>query len=254
MKKLNNLIGRALQILSLGLIFGGAFLIYGQTNNLTLIFDGRTEAQTLRATRAEEQMVEREVRRKESTIKQKSALDCDEDTFSVGSAADGAFTKPKAAQRAVLYELCRSGRSFGIGGIVVIENGKIVLHYTYGENGLDSGIAALPDINQNGLSEIVLIGGGSGQGYSAGTVEIIEMTPRGVQFFGSAETYGDDYGTVKPKTSATAYKVSVQKGRTPIYFRETYAQKSFEGKWTLSKKSHKFSLTKDYTPKYNKIL
>lgn len=239
--------------MSLGLIFGGAFLIQAQTDKPTLIYDGRTEARTSRATRPEEQLIEREVRKKESVIKQKSSLDCDDDTFSVSGAADGSFTKPKSAQRAVLYELCRSGRSFGIGGIVIIENGKIIAHYTYGDNGLDSNLAALPDINENGLSEIVLIGGGNGQGYTAGTVEIIEMTPRGVQFFGTAETYSDDYGTGKPKTSGTAYKVSVQKGKTPTYFRETYAQKSAQGKWTLAKKSHKFSLTKDYNPKYNKI-
>jgi hypothetical protein len=255
MKKLNDRNRCVFQILSFCLFFGGnAFLVAGQTNKPALIYDGRTEARGLRATAAEERLVEREVRKKETAIKEKSNQDCVDDTFSVGAVARGSFTKPKAAQSVVLYELCRSGRSFGIGGIVIVENGKIVAHYTYGENGLDYDLVSLPDINQNGLSEIVLIGGGGGQGYSANAVEIIEMTAGGVKSFGIADTYKDDFGTGKPNSSATGYKVTVQPGKNPIYFRETYRRKTQSGKWSLIKKAQRFPLRKDYVPKYNKIL
>lgn len=254
-KKLNNRIGELFQILFLGLIFGAGMLpVCGQANRSAAIFDGRSEPKTTsEITKQEERFIEKEVRNKESVIKGKSKLDCDEDTFSINSAVSGSFTRSKSSQKAFLYELCRSGRSFGIGGIIVVENGSVAAHYTYGHNGLSSEIASAPDINQNGLSEILLIGGGTGQGYTEGVVEIIEIASNGVKSFGIADTYSDNYGTDNPKTLATAYKVSAQPGKTPVYFRDTYNQKGSEEKWTPVKKSQKFSLRKDYAPKYNKI-
>jgi hypothetical protein len=164
---------------------------------------------------------------------------------------DGSFTRAKRAQRAFLYELCRSGRSFGIGGIIIVEGGKTVAHYTYGENGLSSDIDVLPDINQNGLNELILIGWGTGQGYVSGAIEIVELAASGVKSFGIADTYSDDFGANENGT-ATAYAISAQKGKTPIYFRETYAQKDADADWVLTKKSRKFSLRKDAS-KFNKI-
>ena len=158
MKKLNNRIVGLL----LCLIFGGAISAFGQATKPILIFDGRPKDEVLTAlTKAEKEIVEKEVRKNESVIKEKSNLECDEDTFAVVGAASGSFTKAKSSQTAYLYELCRGARSFGIGGIVIVENGRVVSHNTYGDNGLDIGIASLPDINQNGLSEIVLVGAGT---------------------------------------------------------------------------------------------
>lgn len=253
MKKLNNFTGSLLFCL----IFGGsAVSVCGQTNKLTLIYDGRDAIKEAvsSATEAEKKLIEKEVLKKEAVIKGKTELECDENEFDVLGAASGSFTKATASQKVFLYELCRSARTFGIGGIVVVEDGKIVAHYTYGENGLYADIAFVSDINQNGLSEILLIAVGMGQGYTLGAVEIIEITSGGIESFGIADVYSDDYGNVSAKTSATAYKVSAQTGKTPVYFRETYSQKNEEAKWTLVKKSQKFSLRKDYTPKYNKIL
>lgn len=250
MKKLNDRIGGLL----LFLIFGAAVSSFGQAEKPVLIYDGRPAKEISTApTQAETDIVEKEVRKNESVIKTKSSQDCgDEDTFSVIGAASGSFTKQKSSQTAYLYELCRSARTFGIGGIVIVENGKVVSHNTYGDNGLGYDIASLPDINQNGLSEIVLISGGMGQGFTFGGIEIIEIGANGVMSFGFAETYSDDYGVGNAKSLGTAYRITAQTGKTPVYFRETYSQKSSEGKWTLTKKTQKFTLRKD-GGKYNKI-
>jgi hypothetical protein len=251
MKKINSLP----RCLLLCLITGGAFQVFGQANQLTVIFDGRpNEEIATNVTETDKQFIEKEVRKQESVIKAKSNLECndDDDTFSVLNAVSGSFTQAKAVQKAYLYELCRSARSYGIGGIIIVESGKVVAHHTYGESGLDYDIQLLPDINQNGLDELLLVGGGMGQGFTMGAVEIAELTASGVQTFGIADTYSDDYGA-NEKGSATAYRISVQKGKIPVYFRETYRQMREEGKWILSKKSQKFAL-REGVSKFNKIL
>jgi hypothetical protein len=257
MKISNKRTGKYFQIFGFCLIFVAAFVTaQAQAGKLTVISDGRDQSESAPETPAEYQLIKKEVKKNEALIKEKSELDCNDeadDSFGIVGAANGSFTRPNVSQKAYLYELCRSGRSFGIGGIVIVEAGRVVAHYTYGENGLNSDIAALPDINQNGLSEILLIGGGTGQGYTMGAVEIVEIVPGGIKSFGIADTYEDNFGTENAKKSAKAFKVSVQAGKTPVYFRETYTRKSEEGKWILAGKSQKYSLRKDYEPKYHKI-
>lgn len=257
MKELNKRTGRLFQILSLSMIFGvGLLAAYGQTGKSIPVFDGRDDSESVPPAVGEYDMIKKEVRKNESVIREATEITCEEDDFSsldISGMASGSFTKPNAQQKAYLYELCRSGRAFGIGGIVVVENSQVIAHYVYGENGLDADIAALPDINQNGFSEIMLIGGGTGQGYTHGAVEIIELTPGGVNSFGIADTYEDNFGTEDAKKSATAYKISALSGKPPVFFREAYTRKSYEGKWIPAGKSRKFSLRRDYEPKFHKI-
>ena len=257
MKNLNESTGGLFQIIGFYLIIGASvFTAYAQTGKLLTLSDGRDAGASVPVTVEESRFIEKEVRAKESVVREKSGLDCEEDenfSFNVVSVASGSFTKPNTRQKAYLYELCRSNLTFGIGGIVVAENGKVVTHYIYGENGLESDFAVLPDINRNGFSEIMLIGGGTGQGYTLGAVEIIEFTSRGINSFGIADIYEDNFGTNNAKKSATAYKVSVRTGKNPVYFREAYTRKNEEGKWILTGKSRKYLLRRDYEPKYHKI-
>jgi len=251
--KSNNLAGGML----LFLIFGASLLtVHGQTAKLTMLFDGRADDSSTDVSAAEKRFVEKEVKKKEVEIREKADLNCDDEDEAeilMGGVASGSFTRPKAVQKAYLYELCRSGRSFGIEGLIVVENERVVAHFTSGENGISSGLGIAPDINQNGLTEILLFGGGTGQGYTQTGVEIIEFAPGGVKSFGVAESYEDDFGANEKNPTAKAFKVFVQKGKNPVYFRETYTKKEDAGKWTLTKKSQKFLLDKDYTPKYHKI-
>lgn len=217
------------------------------------IYDGRREFKVVAPTLAEKQLVKSEVEKTEVRIKEKSGLSCDQRAFDVSSSANGSFTRPNSDQKAVLYELCRSGRNFGIGGIVIFENHEVAAHYIYGENGYSYGIKALPDIDQNGLSEILLIGSGTGQGYTEGGFEIIEFEARRVKNFGLAETYQDNFGTGNKPVQATAYKISFQSGVPPVFYREIYRQKGGGGKWTLIGKVQKFKLRKNLESKFDKI-
>jgi len=257
MKKSNNLTSNLFQVLSFGLIFGSLIsAAYGQRGKLTVISDGRAETINSEVTKAEEEFIEKEVRKKESQIRKINDM-CEEDeffSFSLSGVASGSFTRPKAVQKAYLYELCRSNIEMGIGGILIVENRNVIAHYIYGENGLDDDITILPDIDQNGLSEIVLSGAWVGQGYIFRSVEILELTQRGIKFFGGARTFEDSSGAANPTNHPVkAFKIAVKSGRIPVYFREKYVQKEFEEKWELTKKLQKFSLDKEVVPKYYRI-
>lgn len=223
------------------------------------VYDGRdTDGKTAKVAAADEKLVNEEFNRNETAVMEKSGLSCDDDSgkdTSIIGAAEGAFTKPDSKQKAFLYERCRSGRSFGIGGIMIVEDGKVVMHYIYGENGLDSDISALPDVNKNGLSEIVLEGGGTGQGYTSGVIDIFEFKSGVLSFLGRADTYSDNSGAAEEdsKVLTTAYKILVQAAADPVFSRDTYEKRGNAKTWTLTKKAEKLSLDKKEPPKFVKI-
>lgn len=222
------------------------------------VFDGRNEPKENEETPAEKLLINKEFKLKKSVIMQKINLQCDEGTeegVSIVGSAEGSFTKPESRQKVFLYEHCRSGRAFGIGGIMVIENGKVVAHYSYGENGLDSGIFALPDVNKNGLSEIVLIAYGSGQGYTNAVINLFEFKAGNFDFLGGTQVYDDNSGAVENelKAETTAYRISVQPSGNPAFFRDKYQKKGAAKNWSLIKKSEKFALDKDDPGVYIKI-
>ena len=161
--------------------------------------------------------------------------------------AKGAFTKPNSSQTAFLYEVCSSGSShFGVGGIMIFENGKIVSHYAYGENGLwNIGMYALPDINKNGMSELVFQEGQTHQGYSGESIGIAEMKDGNFDYFGSTSVHSDDSGAVEDesKVKSEDYQIYVEPGATPVFFSQE------KGK----KERKKISLSKDTLGKIHRI-
>lgn len=222
------------------------------------VIDGREDREEKTATEAEKQLVNKEFKLKEAAIMKSSQFECDEGTeegVEIIGTAEGSFTKPNSSQKVFLYERCRAGRAFGIGGILVVEDGKSVAHYTYGENGLDSGIFSLPDVNKDGLSEVVLVGVGSGQGYLNAAISLFEFKNGNFNYLGNAAVFDDNSGAVEDESKiiTTAYKISVQSASSPIFFRETYEKKGKAEKWSLMKKSEKFSLDKSEPGKYVKI-
>lgn len=219
---------------------------------LVKIYDGRdgvSDAAQKTGTAAEKQLVEKEFKTNEAAILQKSKFKCDEGTdegVSILGSADGAFTKSDAKQKAYLYERCRAGRSFGIGGVMVVEDGKAVAHYLYGENGLAAGMFALPDIDKNGLSEIALIFADTNQGYGTTSVDIIEATGQSTVFLGRTQAHTDNSGAAMDdaKVETTDYVISVQPSTTPTFLRDTYKQTGEKGKAESVKKAEKFTLDK----------
>lgn len=223
------------------------------------VFDGRTDSDPNgdKATAAETAMVRAEVKKHEAAIKSKVKFPCDiDERTSIISTATGAFTKVGAQQKMYLYELCRAGHSFGIGGMIITEGDRAVAHYAYGENGLEINATALSDINKNGVSEILLFGGGTGQGYTELGISIIEIKDGNFDFIGGDSVYSDNSGAAMDdsKIKTTATNISVEPGATPVFYRENYEKKGDGGKWTIVDKQEKFTLEKGTPPKWVKII
>lgn len=226
---------------------------------LVEIFDGRIEdRKENEATKSETKMIAEEFKRNEAVIMKKSEFECDDEDVkgvTVIGTAVGSFTKADSQQKVFLYERCRAGRNFGIGGVIIYEGEKVVLHYVYGDNGLESGIFATKDFNKNGLSEIVLIGFGMGQGYSAGAIDIFEIKEGNLEFLGKVKTYDDNSGAVlsEDKIETIARMIYVQPSKNPVFYQDVYEKKGKATKWSLTQKSEKISLSKEDAVTFLKI-
>lgn len=221
-----------------------------KADDLIEVYDGQretTDIQEKKFASEVQNFVAEEVKKHEKEITEKAKNQCDDkpEPFVV-DIAEGSFTKPASSQTIYLYELCRSGRAFGIGGFIIAENGKSVSHYIYGENGLEMGLFSLPDINKNGISEIVFIGGGTGQGYTRSAIDIFEINNGNPDYFGQAETFSSNDGAVEKDADilTTARKIFVQPLTVPIFYREVYEQRGNSQNWKKTKKSEKFDLNK----------
>jgi hypothetical protein len=133
-----------------------------------------------------------------------------------------------------------TGHNFANNGIAIIEGGSMVAHIVY-DGGEDYSIGALPDINGNGLSEIILGDGSTNQGYTVSVAVLIEASPGAVKKWGIADVYEDNCGTMD-ECQMTAYKISVKPGPTPIFYREAY--KKINDRWTKAGNATRYSLRK----------
>jgi len=159
----------------------------------------------------------------------------------------GSFTRPESDQKAILYRYCETGNNMALNGIAVIENAQVVAHVLY-EGGWDNAIGALPDINGNGLSEIVVATGGTNMGETWEAISIIEVSGSGVMKFGQTKTRSDNCGADEKHGKAEACRLSVKVGSTPIVCRETFVNDGFcggTGKWRKSGDQKQISLEED---------
>jgi hypothetical protein len=154
------------------------------------------------------------------------------DEFEVLDAVTGAFTRRGASQRAFLYRFCTTGHGFGASGVAVIEDGKTVAHLAY-DGAADYALGALPDLDGDGLSEILLVGGGTNQGITATSVSLIGIgvAPGGVKKLGRFPVYEDNCGA-GTAPGATAWRLLARPGPKPVFSRERFVRKSCEeGAW-----------------------
>ncbi len=160
--------------------------------------------------------------------------------FKVLDVAEGSFTKPNSVgQRAVLYRYSYTN------GVVILSDGNIVAHYSGGpgDYAFYTAIKSLPDVNQNGLSELILFRN------VEDNEDIIsyffEAKGDKIKFLGEAKYFGSDYlagdDTDSTKAKQTAYRVTVQPSKNPTYLQETYERTGSKGSWKLTKKAEKFS-------------
>jgi hypothetical protein len=160
------------------------------------------------------------------------------DSYELKGAVRGAFSRPRSNQTLVFYQFCETGNGLGYVGLTLIENGKGVGTWV-ADSGWAYQLRQLPDINLNGLDEFTLAySGGLHQGQGGIGVDVVEFTktgPRGLGWF-QAEAITDT-------ESDWGYKVTVKKGKTPIFYRQKY--QSTEGSpWMKIGKNARFALKK----------
>jgi len=211
-----------------------------QTQQTQFIYDGRKEPLVLTASNSDVQEIRRIALPKARQVWRNEET-CHEQ-LQVVTAANGAFTKPGIAQRAVLYRFCITGHDFANNGIAVFEGRKMVTHVVF-KGGEDHYIGSLADINGNGVMEIVLGGGSMHQGYTNSVIRLIELSSLGVKKFGIADTYEDDCGAKETGCRMTAYRISAKTGEVPVFYRDVFRKRG--AAWIKMGNPTKFSLRDD---------
>lgn len=211
----------------------------GYAQGQLTVHDGRVDSIAKIPSNAEIQLIKRYALPKARSI-WRSDQYCTEG-FEAISAAYGSFTKPNSKQKAVMYRFCVKGHDIANNGIVVIEEGKIVAHIIY-NGGEENSIQTLPDINGDGLSDLVLDGGATHQGYTQSVAIPITLSAAATKSYGMAIVFDDDCGANPDHCKTLAYKITVRPGTNPTFYRETYSKKN--GRWTRTAAAARYTLGK----------
>jgi hypothetical protein len=171
------------------------------------------------------------------------------DEFRAIDAAAGSFTRRGAEQRAVLYRFCETGHDFARGGVAIVQGGRVVAHVTI-EDAQPDGLRALADVDQDGVSELVLVDNATHQGEATTLVSIIQLLPRGVRSFGLASAYhstprGEARRDVGHEQATVLYATPA---RRPLFEAETYGHSDNErSRWRGTHRLHRIDLEPDRT-------
>ncbi len=209
---------------------------FGQ--NIKTVYDGRLDSNPEQVSGSDMQLVKRDAL---PAARRAWGSECEESLEFVGSAS-GSFTAAGKAQRIILYRYCETGHAFANNGLVILEGGRVVRNMIYNGGG-ESEVRALPDLNQNGISEILLVGGSTNQGYTGTVISILELTTSGAVEFGDADVYEDNCGAVE-RCKMTAHKITAKPGAGIVYYRETFQKKS--GKWRSAGAAKVLKLRESY--------
>jgi len=200
----------------------------------TLLFDARAPSPAGRATPAEVALLDREIRPVASRMWDEPpgqrGLDRDEcrGAVHVRDVAAGSFTRPGAAQRAILYEWCQTAAIFAKGGVVVVERGRIVAHAVY-EDDVPNGVRRAPDVTGDGRDELLFeVDGHTVMGHSELYVYLLSLTP------GRASGYSfvarvDDCGKDDPRALDTVFLTYAIPGRRPRFVQQSYVAPCRQG-------------------------
>jgi hypothetical protein len=195
--------------------------------DLKAIFDGRLTLKPAKLSHSEEEIIKGKILpedRRFWDVRETAGI-CDSNFIAGGvDITQGSFTRPGAVQKAILYRYCTTGHNLALNGIVIIENSEVVAHIVY-SGGWDNAIGALPDINSDSLSEIIVAAGGLNQGENWKSISIIQLSGKNVIKFGLANVYSDNFGAGEKNCFAEANKIFVKTGKTPSFFEETYTNK-----------------------------
>jgi hypothetical protein len=211
------------------------------------IFDGRLHLNPAKLAGAEEALFQSEVvpaARQAWKQRGRDAACIGGPAFRAIDVTSGAFTRANAAQRAILYMYCEVGHNMDLDGIAIIENGQLVSHIVF-EGASNTAIGALPDINGNGLAEIVIASGGTNQGQNWAVIFITEISGKETTDFGQTATYSDNCGADENHCTVEAERISVKAGQAPAFFHEKFVQKG--GAWRKTVTLEPLTLKEDET-------
>lgn len=213
------------------------------------VFDGRGGAvKNAKPSDAETALVEKDVRVKsqEDFLKKRLgelAANVDwSSEFAVKDVAEGAFTKPNSKQKAILYRYSYTN------GVIVVEDGNIVAHFSGspGDYAFYAAIKSLPDVDRNGLSEIVLFR--NVEDNEDLIPYLFESKDGAMKFLGEGKYFSSEYAAGddpdSEKANQTAYRVTVEPSTNPTFLQETYERTGSKGSWKLTRKAESFSWKK----------
>ncbi|MDX2105100.1 MAG: hypothetical protein SFY67_01745 [Candidatus Melainabacteria bacterium] len=184
------------------------------------IFDGRADNKLRKISDAESKSVEAAV----SPGAKRQWKDACDAAFEIRSVCDGAFTKPGSRQSAFLYSWCETGHALGMGGIAIMENGKMVAHFGYDAGG-EYDIARVADLDGDKMDDIAIVGGSTNQGYTISSIAIIGINNGAVKKFGRFEVYNDDSGVDEKISHTYAWTISSEiQTKSPIFYKQKFKQ------------------------------
>lgn len=232
------------QITVLLLLLTSAPFVTGQA--LQPLYDGRRDLNPTVVSKTDEAVFKQEVlpaAKRAWASRQSECADGFGDQPEIRDVTTGSFTKPKSLQRAILYNYCTPAHAYAFNGIAIVENGRVVSHIVY-QSDWQHAVAASPDVNENGKSELLVVSGTTNQGTTWATVTIIEFNGNEIQQYGFVETFSDSCG-FNEKSGADAYRLLVKKGPEPEFLREQFRRGCNQRAWRLVKRASKTSLSDD---------
>lgn len=232
------------------------FLLSAETfaQGPVVLYDPVSQVPEVNVTPAEEAFV-REKLLPRASIRWDGDESCGTDLNIVGI-VDGSFTKPAAKQRAIIYELCQTGNGFANNAIAVVQEDRVVAHFTV-EGGWNLETRKVSDINQNGRDEIVIeTGGGMHQGYTGSSITILELTESAVTELGTFLAFTNECKTpVADKYCDRSFKITARPGPTPSFYSQEYLNRGSDVKphWTASGKAAPAKAIGDLNTKYEAV-
>lgn len=210
---------------------------------LQLIIDGRASTERNTPSAADVALLEREVMPVAQQIWEieQQTPGC-ENTFGIVDFTTGYFTDTEVEQKAFLYQYCNTGHNFAKNGIAIVRGDRVVAHAVY-SGSWDNAIASLPDINRNGLSEIVVRTGGTNMGIGWRTINLIELSATGVVPLGQAKIYQNPCG-FDPQKQSSAYALYVRPGENPVFYRDVYESTCIEN-WVRTQSQQPIELDRN---------
>lgn len=186
--------------------FAQEILIFDAEKTLTPISINETEAANLK-------------KRLEPLARKKWAKDSEcEPDFSLIDVKNGAFTQAATEQKAYIYQYCELNRGSFNQGIAITEQGKLIANILFFGSSV-SALKKLSDINQNGLDELLLTGGFTGQGTTVTWISLLEIGKR-VHDFGFTQVSEYNEGSLREEISNYSSKIYVETGENPRFFED----------------------------------